>query len=125
MMLCLTGLPLVFLHERLGSRFAPAQVAEGAPRASSESVIAAGLARHFGWVVQYVVCDHAEPDIVLHNVAAERSAPRGTQRIEVVDAHTPEALGEKKLYEGASTAFSCASASRRLPCLRRIVGRGR
>ena len=103
LMLCLTGLPLIFfdeLDELLGNRLTPAPVAEGTPPAAIESVIAAGLARHPGWVVQYVVWDRDEPNVILLNVAARRPAPRGTQRIEVVDAHTAEVLGEKKLYEG-------------------------
>ncbi len=65
LMLCITGLPLIFkdeidhlLHEEVEA----AEVPAGTPKADLDRVVAAGLAKHPGQVVQFLIWDRDEPN---------------------------------------------------------------
>jgi uncharacterized iron-regulated membrane protein len=96
LLLCLTGLPLIFHHEiddALG--FAPrveAPVA-GTAKATVDRIVAAALAHDPGKVLQYIAWDKDEPGQV---IAFTNTAPNGAPDKAVVtafDAHSARPLG--------------------------------
>ena len=95
LMLCITGLPLIF-HEEidhlLGNEPEPASMPPGTPKASLDTIVAAGLARRPGQVVQYAVWDQDEPNVVILNVAPKIDAPFDPKFLMVYDARTVELL---------------------------------
>jgi uncharacterized iron-regulated membrane protein len=96
LLLCLTGLPLIFHHEiddLLGDAAVPAAVAPGTPDADLDRVVAAGLAATPGEVLRYIVWDDEEPALVHLVIAPTADAPDAANRVVVVDARTAEALG--------------------------------
>jgi uncharacterized iron-regulated membrane protein len=65
LMLCLTGLPLIFHHEIdhvLGAA-EPLPMPAGTPRASLDSMVAKAKAEHPSEAMQYVFTDEDEPDV--------------------------------------------------------------
>jgi uncharacterized iron-regulated membrane protein len=69
LLLCLTGLPLIFHHEidkALGYAPKVEEKAEAAslPRLKTDVIAAAALADHPGKVLQYIACDQDQPGIV-------------------------------------------------------------
>lgn len=103
LLLCVTGLPLVF-HEEierlLGHAVEPPAMAPGTPRAPLDRVVEAALARYPGEVVQYVSFDPDEPGAVYLTVAPSPDAPPEETREVVVDARTARLLGELPVREG-------------------------
>ncbi len=96
LLLCLTGLPLIFHHEiddALGYGAHPAEAAPGAPKATVDQIAAAALAHDPGKVLQYISWDRDEPGIVL---AFTNSAPDGDPDralVRAFDAASGKALG--------------------------------
>ena len=102
LLLCLTGLPLIFHHEighLLGTEVeAPAMRAD-APRASLDTVLANGQARAPGLVPTYVFQEPDQTDSWMVGFAPTPTAEQGTKAV-VVDARTGQALGEPPTEEG-------------------------
>lgn len=102
LLLCLTGLPLIFHHEighLTGSEVeAPPQLA-GTPMASMDAVVGAAQALHPERVVQYVSRDPDETALWAVSLNANLTAAEGGKTV-VVDAHTAKALAEPKYDEG-------------------------
>ena len=95
LMLCVTGLPLVFKHEidhLLHEEVEPKPVPDGTPKADLDKVVTAGLARHPGTVVQFVIWDRDEPEIVMLAVGKSIDADPTKNLIVRMDAHTGEYL---------------------------------
>jgi uncharacterized iron-regulated membrane protein len=95
LMLCVTGLPLIFHHEidhALGNAVEAPSIAPGTPKASLDSVVEAGKSRHPSEVVQYAVWDKDEPDLVYLVMAGSYTVQDG--RVLAVDARTAEVLGQ-------------------------------
>lgn len=96
LLLCLTGLPLIFHHElddALGYGTAAPAAAAGGARATVEAIAAAALAHDPGKVVQYVSWDRDEPGAVK---VFTNGAPGGDPDKAVVaafDAVTAQPLG--------------------------------
>lgn len=64
LLLCLTGLPLIFHHEighLLGTEVEAPEMPAGAPRDDLDQVVAAARALHPGKAVQFVSLDKEEP----------------------------------------------------------------
>ncbi len=97
LMLCLTGLPLIFHHEideALGYSPQPAAVAPGTPKAPIDTISAEALATAPGKVVQYVSWDKDEPGLVF---VFTNSAPDGDPEKAVIrtfDAYSGKVLGQ-------------------------------
>ncbi len=97
LMLCLTGLPLIFHHEideALGYSPQPAAVAPGTPKAPIDKISAEALATAPGKVVQYVSWDKDEPGLVF---VFTNSAPDGDPEKAVIrtfDAYSGKVLGQ-------------------------------
>lgn len=102
LLLCLTGLPLIFHHEighLLGTEVeAPAMPAD-APRASLDAVLASGQARAPGLVPTFLFQKPDETDTWTVGFAPTPQAQTGTKFV-VVDARTGLALGEPPAEEG-------------------------
>ncbi|GJD51542.1 hypothetical protein OPKNFCMD_4297 [Methylobacterium crusticola] len=96
LLLCLTGLPLIFQHEIdewVGASAGPAAVRPGQARASTDRIAAAALADHPGKVIQYLGWDLHEPDavfVILNDAAG--SHPNASVS-SVYDANTARRLG--------------------------------
>ncbi|MEW6036976.1 MAG: PepSY domain-containing protein [Pseudomonadota bacterium] len=102
LLLCLTGLPLIFHHEidhALGYSVDPPALAPPAERASVDTMVADARARSPRYAVQFLVGDPDEPDLWFVRMgntvdAAEPSA------FYTYDARTGEFLGEYPLGKG-------------------------
>lgn len=97
LLLCLTGLPLIFHHEideALGYSPQPEAVAPGTPKAPIDKVAAEALATALGKVIQYVSWDKDEPGSVF---VFTNSAPNGDPDKAVIrtfDAFSAKSLGQ-------------------------------
>jgi uncharacterized iron-regulated membrane protein len=97
LMLCITGLPLIFKHEidhLLHEEVEPAEVAPGTPKANVDSIVAEGLSRYPGEFVQFVVWSDDEPNLVFLSIAKAPDADPTNNRIVSLDAHTGRFLEE-------------------------------
>jgi uncharacterized iron-regulated membrane protein len=96
LLLCLTGLPLIFHHELdelIGTAAEPAPVPPGTPTAPLDRIAAAALAHAPGEAIQYISWEKDEPGIVY---AFTNSTPDGDPNAAIVttfDAHAATALG--------------------------------
>ncbi|AMN39397.1 PepSY-associated TM helix domain-containing protein [Rhodoplanes sp. Z2-YC6860] len=91
LMLCITGLPLIFkdeIDELLHEEVAAAEVPAGTPKADLDRVVAAGLAQHPGQVVQFLIWDRDEPDKVTLSVGKSYDSDPTKNVFVHVDAHT-------------------------------------
>jgi uncharacterized iron-regulated membrane protein len=96
LLLCLTGLPLIFHHEieELTSAAAsPAAVAPGTPTADLDRIAAAAAASKPGHVVQYLYWEKDEPDAVGAIIGAAANGNPNDSSSLLLDAHTGAVLG--------------------------------
>ncbi|TWT14796.1 PepSY domain-containing protein [Reyranella sp. CPCC 100927] len=97
LLLCITGLPLIF-HEEiehlLGDKPEPPAMAADTPKASLDRVIAAGLERRPGQVVQFLVWDPDEPNVVILSIAKTLVEPFDKGHVMIFDARTAALLME-------------------------------
>lgn len=102
LLLCLTGLPLIFHHEighLLGTEIEAPKMPTNTPLVSMDRVVASGQARATGLVPTFVFQESDDNATWLVGFAPEPMAQEGTRMI-VVDARTGEALGEPPAEEG-------------------------
>lgn len=91
LLLCVTGLPLIFhdeIDDLMHDSVPAAQVAPGTPPADLDRVIAAGMAHAPGEFVQFLVWDRDDPNAVFLSVAKAADAASDQNRAIRVDAHT-------------------------------------
>ncbi len=102
LILCVTGLPLIFHHEIRDLTLDLVQPKEPgtASPASLDDVIRNGLAKVPGQVVQYVSWDDDQPNVVLLTVGKTPSSDPDKSRVVRVDAGTGEFLDEPDLRSG-------------------------
>ncbi|TCU78649.1 putative iron-regulated membrane protein [Bradyrhizobium sp. R2.2-H] len=98
LLLCLTGLPLIF-HEELGPNPAIDEVVEPGVRASVDKMIAEALAERPGEVVPYLFYDRDKPMVKVPTAASMTSAP-DTFFYKVFDIRTGKALSVDQPNEG-------------------------
>jgi uncharacterized iron-regulated membrane protein len=101
LMLCVTGLPLIFHDEidrALGSAVEAPAMAPDTPRAALDRIVDAGRREHPGEVVQFAVWDRDDADTVTLLMAPSPTA-RDPRRV-VVDARTARVLGEPSAQTG-------------------------
>jgi uncharacterized iron-regulated membrane protein len=109
LLLCLTGLPLIYHHEighLLGNEVeAPALTAAQAapPRASLDSVIAAGKARYPDKVMMYMSQEADEPALWFLTMGAHPNDPEFVSI--AIDARTAQYVAEPPIEGGAVMAF--------------------
>ncbi len=102
LLLCVTGLPLIFWHEidhAITDVREPAPVVEGARPASLDDIVAKALARHPGDVPLFLGWDDAEP-LVYVNTGARPDAAVEDMKVAYFDAYTGEELGGETLDSG-------------------------
>jgi uncharacterized iron-regulated membrane protein len=95
LLLCLTGLPLIFYHEideLLG--YAPRPEAHaGAARSTTQQVVDAALAADPGRVLQYISWDKDEPGIVMAFTNSAPDGPPDNTTVRAFDAVSTKLLG--------------------------------
>lgn len=97
LMLCITGLPLIFKHEidhLLHEEVEPVEVAPGTPKANVDSIVADGLSRYPGEFVQFVIWSDDEPNLVFLSIAKAPDADPSNNRLVSFDIHTGKFLQE-------------------------------
>ena len=97
LMLCVTGLPLIFHHEideLLHEEAEPADLPAGTPHADLDRVLAAGVARIPGQFVQFMIWDRDEPNVVTLSIGKAPDSDPQQNRIVRVDARTAQFLDE-------------------------------
>lgn len=101
LLLCVTGLPLIFHHEidewLEGVELVP--VAEGEPAASLDEVLAKARQRKPDYAPQFLVWDADEPREILVNMAPSAGAKSDSYLV-TVDGHTAKILQEGPADEG-------------------------
>jgi len=102
LLLCLTGLPLIFSHEidhLLGRTVEPPSMPAAAQRAGLDEIVAAAQGRRPDDPVQFVVRDPDEPDVWFVRLGETVDAPEASA-FYAYDARTGEFLYEYPLNEG-------------------------
>ncbi|WP_232628668.1 PepSY-associated TM helix domain-containing protein [Methylobacterium sp. Leaf118] len=103
LLLCLTGLPLIFHHElnhALGYEVEPPTMPAGTPHVSLDRIAAAALERRPGEVIQFVSFGRDEPDVAVVSVSKSINSDFESNKHIAVDLRTGTVLGEPKLNEG-------------------------
>jgi uncharacterized iron-regulated membrane protein len=103
LLLCLTGLPLIFRDEidaLSGDTIVAATLPHDTPDASLDRVADAALQRHPDRVVRSLFYDDDSPHVVEVGLVASVDAPAETVRIVAVDARTAQVLKEPKPKHG-------------------------
>ncbi|WP_254412604.1 PepSY-associated TM helix domain-containing protein [Dyadobacter diqingensis] len=103
LMLCVTGLPLIF-HEEIEAlegkpRLARA-VAEGTPKTSLDLRAEQALKKYPKKVIRFVYWDEHEPNTTTFSLSDSVMAPPDSYTTVIVDDHTAEILDEPKTQEG-------------------------
>jgi uncharacterized iron-regulated membrane protein len=91
LMLCITGLPLIFhdeIDELLHDQVAAAVVPEGTPPANLDRVVASAVAAMPGRVPHFLIWDRDDPNAMMVSVGKTIDANPADNRIVRVDAHT-------------------------------------
>jgi uncharacterized iron-regulated membrane protein len=104
LLLCLTGLPLIFHDEidnLLGDTPRVADVPAGTPRVGIDKAVEIARARVPGDAVQFIVPDREDP--VWRVTLGPTSSSRNFDAIVHIDAHTGKILRVAKTYGGAFT----------------------
>jgi uncharacterized iron-regulated membrane protein len=102
LLLCITGLPLIFSHEInhwLHSDIQPQKLAPGTPNASMDRVLASAQARHPLLVPTYLSQEADEPEMWQVALAKTPTEREGVRYV-IVDARTAAVLGEPNFDEG-------------------------
>jgi uncharacterized iron-regulated membrane protein len=106
LLLCLTGLPLIYHHEigqLLGNEVEPPALAAAPARAKLDSVIAAGKARYPDKVMMYMSQEADEPALWFLTMGA---TPNDANFVSIaVDARTARYVAEPPIEGGAVMAF--------------------
>lgn len=102
LLLCLTGLPLIFHHEighLLGTEVEAPRMPAGTPHVPLDRVLAAAQAKHPDRVVQFSSPDEDDPDIWFVTLTPTPD-PTDDFRSVAVDARTGEVLAQPRFDEG-------------------------
>lgn len=103
LMLCITGLPLVFYHDILHwqhADLAPPPMPESTPAAPLDDVVAAARARHPTEVIPFIAWDEDDKNLIFVGMAPRFETPPEETRLLAVDGRTARVLGEPNLNEG-------------------------
>lgn len=102
LLLCLTGLPLIFHHEIgdwLGNHIETPQIVHQGPMASMDALLAAAKSKQPGMVPLYMYREEDEPLQWVISMAKTVDAESGFRQV-VLDARTAQVLGEPPVEEG-------------------------
>lgn len=103
LMLCLTGLPLIF-HEEIEKWEGKPQLAKpvpaGTPAAGLDRLAESALASYPDQVIRYIYWDEHEPSTTTFSLSDSIDAPPDNFTTVIVDDHTAEVLETPNLQEG-------------------------
>lgn len=102
LLLCLTGLPLIFHHEighLLGTEAEPVELSADAPRVSLDQVLETAVARHPGKGGMFVSQERDDDRVWYVTLADTPTSHDGLKQV-AVDARTGEVLAEPQLDNG-------------------------
>ncbi|MHA4741873.1 PepSY-associated TM helix domain-containing protein [Dyadobacter sp. MSC1_007] len=103
LMLCLTGLPLIF-HEEIeeleGKPHLAKQVPVGTPLAGLDKQATNALAKYPNKVIRYIYWDEHEPNTTSFSLSDSIDAPPDNYTIAIMDDHTAEILETPNFQEG-------------------------
>jgi uncharacterized iron-regulated membrane protein len=102
LLLCLTGLPLIFHHEighLLGTEVEAPEMPAGTPRASLDDVMAVAQARHPGKAPQFLSRE-IDDDKFWYVTLGDTPLDDKNQKTVAVDARTAQVLAEPRFNEG-------------------------
>jgi uncharacterized iron-regulated membrane protein len=91
LVLCITGLPLIFHHEidhLLHEQVEAATVSEGTPPASLDAVVDSTLKHEPGHVAHFLIWDDDDPNALMVSLGPSIDANPANNRIARIDAHT-------------------------------------
>jgi uncharacterized iron-regulated membrane protein len=91
LMLCITGLPLIFHHEidhLLHVEVEPAELPEGTPPANLDRVLAAAMENAVGKVPHFLIWDRDEPEVVMVSVGPTIDSDPSKNSLVRVDGRT-------------------------------------
>lgn len=103
LLLCLTGLPLIFSHEidhLAGDEIEAPVMPAGTPRASLDRVAAAAAAAYPGLVPLYFFAEEDAPDLWYVKLDTRVDTDERAARLVMVDARSARILGEPKFGQG-------------------------
>lgn len=103
LMLCITGLPLIFHHELAeltDGKTVGSNVTNDAPKIRLDSLIFKAKSLYPDRIVRYVFWDEEEPNQVMMDVSPSVTAPPDSSKYIIFDEVTGELLKEPKLTEG-------------------------
>ncbi|MDX5362955.1 MAG: PepSY domain-containing protein [Pseudazoarcus pumilus] len=103
LLLCLTGLPLIFSHEidhLVGDEVEMPAMPAGTPHVSLDRIVAAAEAHHPGLVPLYLFAGDDEPDLWMAKMDTRVDTDERLARFAYVDARSAEILGEPNFGEG-------------------------
>jgi uncharacterized iron-regulated membrane protein len=95
LLLCLTGLPLLFMDELDGLLYPslePSAVDDGTPMANLDTIVSAGLARKPGAAVQFILWDRNDPSTVRLAIGESATSLAAKNIVMRFDAHTGDYL---------------------------------
>jgi uncharacterized iron-regulated membrane protein len=102
LLVCVTGLPLIFNHEIqhwLHADLEPKEMPASTPRASLDRVLAAARAAEPGQVVQFMAADAEDDRLWFATLAATPTEEKNLHNI-MIDSRTAEVIGKPKFDEG-------------------------
>ncbi len=97
LLLCITGLPLIFNHElnhALYDEVEPAQLPADTPPANLDKIVENGLARSPGHAVQFMFWDRDEPELIWLSIGRTVSSNPEQNRLVKLDSRTGQFLEE-------------------------------
>jgi uncharacterized iron-regulated membrane protein len=105
LMLCITGLPLIFKHEIdhvLYEEVEAAEVPAGTPKANVDKIAAAGMERNPGKFLQFIIWDREHTNEVFLSIGETPTSDPSKNILARVDAHTGQFLDQPD-YTGRIT----------------------
>lgn len=97
LLLCITGLPLIFNHElnhALYDEVEPAQLSAATPPANLDTIVQNGLARSPGDAVQFMFWDRDEPELIWLSIGKAVDSNPDQNRLLKLDSRTGQFLEE-------------------------------
>lgn len=97
LMLCITGLPLIFKDELdhwLYEEVEPAEVAPNTPKANLDTVAANGMAHYPGKALQFMIWDRHDPNVILLSIGETITSDPAKSVLARFDVHTAKFLNQ-------------------------------
>jgi uncharacterized iron-regulated membrane protein len=103
LLLCLTGLPLVFYHEidhALGKHIEAPRMAADLPHLPADEIVRAARGHHAHLVPLYLFREEDDPDLWVVKMDTRPDTDETKARFSVIDARNGSVLGEPRFDEG-------------------------